>query len=46
MQQARGSVLVVSQFTPVADTQKGMKPSFSCGALPQEAASLYQHFVG
>ncbi len=46
VQQAGGSVLVVSQFTLVADTQKGMRPSFSRGAVPLEAASLYQHFVG
>ncbi|MFC0229166.1 D-aminoacyl-tRNA deacylase [Serratia aquatilis] len=46
VQQAGGSVLVVSQFTLVADTQKGMRPSFSRGALPQEADRLYRYFVG
>ncbi|KJG82332.1 D-tyrosyl-tRNA(Tyr) deacylase, partial [Yersinia pestis subsp. microtus bv. Ulegeica] len=45
VQQAGGSVLVVSQFTLVADTQKGMRPSFSRGAIPQEADRLYQYFV-
>lgn len=46
VQQAGGSLLVVSQFTLVADTQKGMRPSFSRGALPQEADRLYRYFVG
>ncbi|MGF6191464.1 D-aminoacyl-tRNA deacylase [Serratia sp. 2723] len=46
VQQAGGSLLVVSQFTLVADTQKGMRPSFSRGAEPQEADRLYRYFVG
>lgn len=46
VQQAGGSVLVVSQFTLAADTQKGMRPSFSRGAAPAEADHLYQYFVG
>jgi D-tyrosyl-tRNA(Tyr) deacylase len=45
VQQAGGSLLVVSQFTLVADTQKGMRPSFSRGAVPQEADRLYRYFV-
>ncbi|NKI75064.1 D-tyrosyl-tRNA(Tyr) deacylase [Dickeya sp. CFBP 2040] len=45
VQQAGGSVLVVSQFTLAADTQKGMRPSFSRGAAPAEADRLYQYFV-
>lgn len=45
VQQTGGSVLVVSQFTLVADTQKGMRPSFSKGASPSEAERLYQYFV-
>lgn len=32
VQQAGGSVLVVSQFTLAADTERGMRPSFSKGA--------------
>ncbi|GAA5113230.1 D-aminoacyl-tRNA deacylase [Orbus sasakiae] len=45
VQQAGGSVLVVSQFTLAADTQKGMRPSFTKGALPDDANRLYQYFV-
>ncbi|ORM74607.1 D-tyrosyl-tRNA(Tyr) deacylase [Pantoea wallisii] len=44
VQQAGGSVLVVSQFTLAADTQKGMRPSFSGGAEPAEAERLYTYF--
>ncbi|WP_029589945.1 D-aminoacyl-tRNA deacylase [Franconibacter pulveris] len=46
VQQAGGSVLVVSQFTLAADTERGMRPSFSRGAPPQEAQALYDYFVG
>ncbi|MGL4979392.1 MAG: D-aminoacyl-tRNA deacylase [Plesiomonas sp.] len=44
VQQAGGSVLVVSQFTLAADTQKGMRPSFSSAASPQQAEALYDYF--
>lgn len=44
VQQAGGSVLVVSQFTLSADTQKGLRPSFSRGAHPSEANALYEYF--
>jgi D-aminoacyl-tRNA deacylase len=45
VQQAQGEVLVVSQFTLAADTHKGMRPSFTKGARPEEANRLYQLFV-
>jgi D-tyrosyl-tRNA(Tyr) deacylase len=45
VQQAGGSLLVVSQFTLAADTHKGMRPSFSSGARPDEANRLYDYFV-
>lgn len=45
VQQTGGSLLVVSQFTLAADTQKGMRPSFSRGAEPAQADKLYQYFV-
>ena len=45
VRQAGGSVLVVSQFTLAADTHKGMRPSFSSGAHPEDAERLYEYFV-
>ena len=45
VRQTNGELLVVSQFTLAADTQKGMRPSFTKGANPDEANKLYQFFV-
>ena len=45
VQQVAGEVLVVSQFTLVADTQKGLRPSFSKGATPSLANGLYEYFA-
>jgi D-aminoacyl-tRNA deacylase len=39
-----GSVLSVSQFTLIADTGKGTRPSFSGGAPPQDAEPLWEEF--
>lgn len=45
VQQAGGSVLVVSQFTLAADTDSGMRPGFSGGAAPEQAKALYEYFI-
>jgi D-aminoacyl-tRNA deacylase len=39
-----GSVLVVSNFTLIADTAKGTRPSFSGAAEPAQAELIYESF--
>ena len=41
---ASGAALVVSQFTVLADTAKGNRPSFTGAAPPEQAEPLYERF--
>jgi D-tyrosyl-tRNA(Tyr) deacylase len=43
--EAGGALLAVPQFTLVADTRKGMRPSFSSGAAPEKGMRLFDRFV-
>ena len=45
VQDVKGGVLVVSQFTLAADTAKGLRPSFSSAKPPAEAEQLYEFFL-
>jgi D-tyrosyl-tRNA(Tyr) deacylase len=41
----QGGLLVVSQFTLAASTDKGLRPSFSSAKPPAEAEQLYNYFL-
>lgn len=45
VRQAEGEILLVSQFTLVADTQKGNRPGFSRGATPAHGEAIYQQTI-
>lgn len=45
LQQVKGGLLLVSQFTLAADTAKGLRPGFSSAAEPALARALYELLV-
>lgn len=45
LEDVRGGLLVVSQFTLYGDTRKGRRPSFVKAAHPDLAVPLYERFV-
>lgn len=45
VQDSRGEMLVVSQFTLYGDARRGKRPSFDAAARPEDAKRLYEYFV-
>lgn len=45
IEEVKGELLIVSQFTLVAETRKGRRPSFTRAAPPQEAEDLFNYFA-
>ncbi len=45
LRESGGELLMVSQFTLLADTSKGRRPSFAAAARPEHARALYEHVV-
>lgn len=45
VQELGGGVLVISQFTLLAGTRQGARPSFNAAAKPEPARALYETFV-
>jgi D-tyrosyl-tRNA(Tyr) deacylase len=45
VQEIRGELLVISQFTLYGDCRKGRRPSFTRSAAPESAKQLYEQFV-
>jgi len=45
LQDTGGALLAVPQFTLAADTDSGLRPSFSSAALPEEGRKLFSAFL-
>jgi D-tyrosyl-tRNA(Tyr) deacylase len=45
VQDVKGEVIVVSQFTLHARTKKGNRPSYISAAAPEKAIPLYEYFI-
>ena len=45
LQDVAGGLLIVSQFTLAADTAKGMRPSFTTAAAPEQAMRWFEALI-
>ena len=46
LKEIKGEILLISQFTLMADTRHGRRPGFTGAALPGAAEQLFESFVG
>ncbi|WP_280768604.1 D-aminoacyl-tRNA deacylase [Salipaludibacillus daqingensis] len=44
IQDVKGQILSISQFTLYGDSRKGRRPNFMAAAKPAQAEKLYEHF--
>jgi len=45
LKDVNGGLLLIPQFTLVADTRTGTRPGFSLGMLPQEGKKLFEYLI-
>ena len=45
LEDVKGSILLISQFTLYAATRKGRRPSFDMASRPEHAEPLYEYFI-
>ena len=45
VQEVNGDILLISQFTLLASTKKGNRPSYSRAAPPETAIPIYEAFI-
>ncbi|MDP2087859.1 MAG: D-aminoacyl-tRNA deacylase [Flavobacteriaceae bacterium] len=45
IQEVKGAILIISQFTLHASTKKGNRPSYIKAARPEQAIPLYEYFI-
>jgi D-tyrosyl-tRNA(Tyr) deacylase len=46
LEKVGGQLMLVSQFTLAADTNKGQRPSFSRAAAPEQGRALFEYLLG